>query len=169
MLSEKILELLNEQIKKEFHSAYLYLGIESYFSDMGLKGMANWFRIQAKEETEHAMKIFDYVVETGGLVKLGEISEVTSKYDTPLDAMKAAAGHERYITKSIYNIVDAAIEEKDHKTISFLNWFVDEQVEEEGNADDNVMNLELVKDHPNGLFMINREMGKRVHIPIDSE
>jgi ferritin len=165
MLSEKILGLLNGQIKKEFHSAYLYLGIEAYFRDMGLNGMANWFRIQVQEETDHAMKIYDYVVETGGLVRLGEIGAVASEYGTPLDAMKAAADHERYITRSIYEIVDAAIDEKDHKTNSFLKWFVDEQVGEEANADENVRNLELVKDHPNGLYMINKEMGTRVKQP----
>jgi len=169
MVSEKILNLLNEQIKKELHSAYLYLGIEAYFQEKGLKGMANWFRIQAQEELDHAMKFFNFVNEVGGLAELGTIEAVTSKYKNPLEAMKASLHHEQYITKSIYTIVDAAGEEKDYKTNSFLQWFIDEQVEEEANAEDNVRNLELVKDHPNGLFMIDREMSQRTYVPIATE
>lgn len=167
MVSEKILKLLNEQIKKEFHSAYIYLGIEAYFQEKGLKGMANWFRVQAQEEVDHAMKFFNFVTEVGGLAKLGTIDEVPSIYDSPLEAMKAGLEHERYITASIYKIADAAAEEKDHKTNSFLQWFVDEQVEEEANAEDNVRNLELVHGNPSGLFMIDREMAARVYVPID--
>jgi ferritin len=169
MLSKSILKLLNEQIKKEFHSAYLYLGIEAYFEDQGLKGMANWFRVQAKEELDHAIKFFNYVNETGGLAQLGTIEKVTSAYSSPLEAMKASLNHERYITASIYTIVDTAVEEKDHKTNSFLRWFVDEQVEEEANAEENVKNLELVKDSPNGIFMINKEMAARVYVPMTTE
>ncbi|MBN2557796.1 MAG: ferritin [Clostridia bacterium] len=166
MVSENILGLLNEQIKKELHSAYLYKGIEAYFENLGLKGMANWFMVQAQEEMGHAMKFFNYVNEVGGLVQLGTIEAVTSKYKSPLEAMKASLEHERYITASIYKIVDAAIDERDHKTNSFLQWFIDEQVEEEANAEENVRNLELVKDSPNGLFMVNAELAKRVYVPI---
>lgn len=169
MVSEKMLNLLNEQIKKELHSAYLYLGIEAYFQDKGLKGMANWFRIQAKEELDHAMKFFHYVNEVGGLAQFGTIEAVTSTYKDPLEAMKISLHHEQYITKSIYSIVDVAQQEKDYKTNSFLQWFVDEQVEDEANAEDNVRNLELVKDHPNGLFMVDREMTTRVYVPIATE
>lgn len=169
MVSEKILNLLNEQIKKELHSAYLYLGIEAYFEEKGLKGMANWFRIQAQEELDHAMKFFKYINEVGGLAELGTIEAVTSVYKSPLEAMKASLHHEQYITKSIYTIVDAAMDERDHKTNSFLKWFIDEQVEEEANAEDNVKHLELVKDHPNGLFMVDREMASRAYVPIAAE
>lgn len=166
MISKNILKLLNEQIQKEFHSAYLYLGIEAYFEDQGLKGMANWFRVQAQEEQDHAMKFFNYVNEVGGLAELGTIEKVTSTYTSPLEAMKASLHHERYITNSIYKIVDLAVEERDHKTNSFLQWFVDEQVEEEANAEENVKNLELVNDSPNGVFMINKEMAARAYVPI---
>lgn len=166
MISENILKLLNEQIRKEFHSAYLYLGIEAYFTELGLRGMANWFRIQTQEELDHAMKFFNYVNEVGGLAQLGAIGKVTSIYKSPLEAVKTSFEHEKFITASIYNIVDAAIDERDHKTNSFLQWFIDEQVEEEANADENVKNLELVKDNQNGLFMINAEMAKRVYVPI---
>ena len=154
VISESILKLLNEQIKKEFHSAYLYLGIETYFENQGLKGMANWFRVQAQEELDHAMKFFNYVKEVGGLAQLGTIEKVTSTYKSPLEAMKTSLHHERYITDSIYKIVDLAIEERDHKTNSFLKWFVDEQV------------LERVKDSPNGIFMVNKELAARVYVPI---
>ena len=169
MVSDKMLKLLNDQIRKEFHSAYVYLGIEAYLNDLGLKGMANWFNIQTKEELDHAMKFFNYVNEVGGLAQLGTIEAVTSTYESPLAAMKAALDHEIFITGEIYKIVDAAVEERDHKTNSFLRWFVDEQVEEEANADENVKNLEFVKDNPNGLFMINNEMAKRVYVPIAAE
>ncbi len=169
MVSESILKLLNEQIKKELHSAYVYLGIEAYLADLGLKGMANWFRVQTQEELDHAMKFFGYVNEVGGLAQLGTIEEVSTSYETPLAAMQAALDHERYITGEIYKIVDAAVEERDHKTNSFLKWFVDEQVEEEANAEDNVKNLELVKDSPNGVFMIDREMASRVYVPMAAE
>ena len=154
MVSEKIL------------NAYVYLGIEAYLNDLGLKGMANWFRVQTQEEVDHAMKFYTYVTEIGGLPQLGTIDSVATTYESPLAAMKAALDHERYITGEIYKIVDAAIEERDHKTNSFLQWFVDEQVEEEANAEDNVKNLEFVHDNPNGLFMINTEMAKRVYVPI---
>lgn len=169
MVSEKILKLLNDQIKKELHSAYVYLGIEAYLADLGLKGMANWFRVQTQEELDHAIKFFGYVNEVGGLAQLGTIEEVSTTFNTPLEAMKTALEHERYITDEIYKIVDAAVEEKDHKTNSFLKWFIDEQVEEEANAEDNVKNLELVKDSPNGLFMIDREMASRVYVPMAAE
>lgn len=169
MISENILKLLNDQIKKELHSAYVYLGIEAYLADLGLKGMANWFRIQTQEELDHAMKFFNYVSEVGGLAQLGTIDEVSTTYDSPLEAMKASLKHEQYITAEIYKIVDAAVEERDHKTNSFLQWFVDEQVEEEANAEDNVKSLEFVKDNPNGLFMIDREMAARVYVPIAAE
>lgn len=166
VVSDNILKLLNEQIQKEFHSAYLYLGIEAYFQEKGLKGMANWFRVQAQEEVDHAMKFFNYVTEVGGLAQLGTIEKVTSTYDSPLEAMKASLKHEQFITASIYNIVDKALDERDHKTNSFLQWFVDEQVEEEANAEDNVRNLELVDDSPNGVFLVDREMAARVYVPI---
>ena len=165
MVNEKVLSLLNKQILEEFRSAYIYLGIETYFNDTGLKGMANWFRVQSQEELDHAVKILNYVQEIGGHVELPTIKEVSSNYPSPLAALESALKHEQHITNLIYKIMDAAIEERDHKTKSFLQWFVDEQVEEEANVGDQVNRLRLVKDSPEALFYLDNELGQRVYTP----
>lgn len=165
MISERIQSKLNEQVQKEFYSAYLYLSIEAYFTSLNLNGFANWFRIQAQEERDHAMMIFEYINRVGGRVKLGQIDAPKTEFESIEEALKLTLEHEQFVTSSIYSIVDAAQEEKDHKTNSFLQWFVNEQVEEEENADNNVRKHELVKGDGRGILMLDAELAQRVYAP----
>lgn len=165
MVSERIQKLLNEQIQKEFYSAYLYLSIEAYFQSLNLNGFANWFHIQTQEERDHAMIIFNYVNRIGGRVVLGQIDAPQVEFSSIEEALKRTLEHEQFVTKSIYNIVDVAVEERDHKTNSFLQWFVNEQVEEEENADNNIKKFEMVKDDGKGILMLDAEMAARVYVP----
>ncbi len=165
MIGKRIVDALNEQVNAELYSAYLYLSMEAYFHDAALAGFANWMRIQTQEEVVHAMKIYDYVVERGGRVVLKAIARPQVTWKSPLDAFKAAYKHEQKVTGLINGLVDLAIKEKDYATNSFLQWFVDEQVEEEASAGDIVQKLKLVERAPGGLFMLDKEMAQRVFTP----
>jgi ferritin len=165
MIKKTIEEKLNEQIQKEFYSAYLYLAIEAYFLSINLDGFANWFHVQAQEERDHAMLIFNYINRVAGRVNLRQINEPPADFGSVEEALKAALDHERFVTSSIYDIVDLANSEKDHKTIAFLQWFVNEQVEEEENAEKNLAAFQFVKDDPKGILLLDREMAARVYTP----
>lgn len=165
MLSKKMEKALNEQINKEIYSAYLYMSMSAHSTDIGLSGFANWFMVQYHEEMEHAMKIYDYVNDQGGKVILMTIDQPPSNFRDPMDMFKKTLKHEQFVTKSINDLVDLAIKEKDHATQIFLQWFVTEQIEEEGNDNDIIAKLELAGDKGNGLFMIDKELGTRVYTP----
>ena len=165
MISERIQDKLNEQIQKEFYSAYLYLSMEAYFASENLNGFANWFHIPAQEERDHAMMIFDYVNRVGGRVLLRQIDAPRVEFASPEDVLKATLEHEQFVTRSIYDIVDVALEEKDHKTNSFLQWFVNEQVEEEENAENNLKRFAMVKGDGRGILMLDSEFAQRVYTP----
>lgn len=165
MLSKKMEKALNQQVNAEMYSAYLYLSMESYFKSMNLNGFANWMRTQTQEEMSHAMKIYDYVNERGGRILLKPIEGPQTKWDSPLAVFEAVLAHEKKVTGLINKLVDLAIEQKDHATNSFLQWFVTEQVEEESSADDNVQKLKMMKNAPGGMFMLDRELGQRVFTP----
>ncbi len=167
MLSEKILEALNKQINAEFYSAYLYLAMSAYFEARNLKGFANWMRVQAQEETTHAMKIYDYVVERGGKVKLMAIEQPPAEWGSPLEAFEAAYNHEIKITGMINELVNLAMEEKDHATYNMLQWFVAEQVEEEASTDEIVQKLKMLGEDSRGILMIDRELAQRVFSPVE--
>ncbi len=162
MLKEKMLTALNKQINAEMYSAYLYLSMEAYFQSINLKGFANWMRAQAQEEMMHAMKIYDFVFERGEKVTLEAIDKPESSWDSPLAAFKEVLKHEQYVTSLINDLVDLAIEEKDHASNIFLQWFITEQVEEEASADEVIQRLKLVKENNAGLFMIDAQLGTRV-------
>jgi ferritin len=166
MLSEKLTQKLNEQVVKEFYSAYLYLSIEAYLASLNLTGFANWFHVQAQEERDHAMLIFNYMVKVGGKIALGAIAAPPSDLPSIGDALQLTYNHELEVTRSIYSILDIALEEKDHKTSAFLQWFVNEQTEEEANADNNVKRLDLVGNDGRGILMMDGEMAARVYTPI---
>jgi len=168
MLSQTLQDKLNDQIMKEFYSAYLYLSIEAYFASMNLSGFGNWFHVQAQEERDHAMLIFNYINKVGGRVLLKQIDAPTSDFASIGGALKITLEHERIVTKSIYDIVDAATEEKDHKTTSFLQWFVNEQTEEESNAENNVKKFARVENDGRGIMMLDAELSLRVYVPIIS-
>jgi len=162
MLSKKMTNALNEQINKEMYSAYLYLAMSAYSDKKGLKGFANWFYVQYQEEMEHAMRIYYYIQEQGEQVMLKAIEKPPAEFGTPLETFQKTLEHEKFVTKSIHDLVDLAVQEKDHASQIFLQWFVSEQVEEEGNANDIIDKLNLVGKQGNGLFMIDKELGARV-------
>ena len=162
MLSERMLKGLNEQVTKELFSAYFYLGIAAYFKDSGFEGFSTWMEAQAEEELGHAIRIYDYVFERGGKVELYKIEMPKQEFESPLKAFEAVYLHEVGVTESIYKLVEIAQEENDHATYQFLQWFVEEQVEEEATAKAVVDKLKIIGDHPQGLFMLDRELGTRV-------
>lgn len=165
MISEKIEQMLNEQIQKEFYSAYLYLSMSGYFKSVDLDGFANFYYVQAQEERDHAMKIFNYVDEVGGKIVLKQIDAPKSDFESIEQVLGMALSHEQYVTKSIHEIVDAALGEKDHTTYSFLQWFINEQVEEEATADHNLKMMKLVGNDGRGILMLDAELAKRVYTP----
>ncbi len=161
MIKEKILEPLNRQLNAELYSAYLYLSMAAYFESVSLKGFANWMRVQAKEELTHAMRFYDYIVERGGRVKLDSVEKPPSEWNSPLDVFEAVYEHEVKVTSMINDIVDLALKEKDYATYNMLQWFVNEQVEEEASADEIVRKLKMVGDEGRAIFMIDRELAQR--------
>ena len=163
MLSKKLLDGLNKQINEEYYSSYLYQAMVGYFADLNLDGCAHWMKMQAEEEHMHGLKIFDYVAERGGRIELFEVAKPPMEWESPRAAFEAAFEHEKFMTESISKLADLAILEKDHATNSFLQWYVDEQVEEEASFDGVVQQLKLAGDG-GGLFMIDRELGQRVEI-----
>ena len=168
MLSDRMEKALNDQINAELYSAYLYLAMAAYFESINLGGFGNWMRIQAQEELTHAMKFYDFVYERGGRVSLAAVDAPPKEWDSPLAAFEGAYAHECKVSAMINDLVNIAIEEKDHATNNFLQWFVSEQVEEEASADAVVQKLKLIGDHGNGIFMLDRELGQRVfHAPAE--
>ena len=164
MLSKKMEKALNDQIKWEYYSAYLYLSLSAYFSEQGLPGFANWMDVQFQEEQFHARRMFDYVNSKGGRVLLQAIDAPPADWKSPLDAFQFAMNHEYEVTKRINALVTLAQKENDHASAIFLQWFVTEQVEEEANFGDTVNKLKLVGDG-GGLFMLDRDLATRVFTP----
>ncbi|CAD6490785.1 MAG: Ferritin-like domain protein [Candidatus Argoarchaeum ethanivorans] len=165
MLSEKMQEALNGQLNKEMYSAYLYMAMSAYSTYTGLKGFANWFMVQYQEEMMHAMKIYDYINDQGEQAKLAAIGQPATEFESPLDMFEKTLEHEKFITRSINELVDIAIAEKDHATNIFLQWYVTEQIEEEGNDNEIIARLKLVGKDGNGLLMLDRELAARVFTP----
>jgi len=161
MLSEKLQKALNEQINNELFAAYQYLAMAEYFAAMNLDGFAHWMRLQREEEIGHAMKIFDFVIDRDGRVKLGAIAAPPSKFASPLDVLKKALEHERAVTEKINGLYTSAKKENDYPTEALMQWFVLEQVEEEASALKVVERLEMAGDDKAALLMIDREMGQR--------
>lgn len=154
-------EALNDQVNAELYSAYLYLAMAAYFESLRLSGFANWMRAQTKEETTHAMKIYDFICEQGGRVVLKSIAQPPDQWQSPLHAFEAAQKHERKVTAMINDLVKLASQEKEQTTSTFLQWFVDEQVEEESSVGQVVGKLKAAQKTPDGLKLIDQEMGKR--------
>jgi len=162
MLNNKMQEALNSQINAEIYSSYLYLSMSAYFESINLSGFASWMRAQAQEEMVHAMKFYDYVNERGGRVILGPIEAPPSEWESAVSVFDATYQHEQKVTGLINDLVDLAIEEKDHATNNLLQWFVSEQVEEEASASGVLNKAKLTGDAPGGLFMLDQELGARV-------
>jgi len=169
MISKKLEQALNDQVNSEAYSAYLYLAMQAYFESMNLPGFANWMRIQVQEESMHVMKIYDFVNERNGRVILKFIAEPPAEWESPLAAFEAAYKHEQLVTGRINDLVDLAIEEKDHATNTFLQWFVNEQGKEESSVNKVVQKLKMMDNAPGGQFLIDRELGQRVFTPPTTE
>ncbi len=169
MISKKMEDALNEQVNAELYSAYLYLSMESYFKAQNLNGFANWMRVQTQEEVTHATKIYEFISERGGRAILKAIEGPQTEWDSALAVFNAVYKHEQKVTGLINDLVDLAIKEKDHATNSFLQWFVNEQVEEESSADGIVQQLKMMENAPGGMFMLDRELGQRVFTPPATE
>jgi ferritin len=165
MFTEKVSKLLNDQINKEFYSAYLYLHFANYFTEEGLDGFANWYSIQAQEERDHALLFVQYMQDNEIKVTYGAIDQPDTVINTYMDALKAGLAHEQFVTESIHTIYDAAHEVKDFRTMQFLDWFVKEQGEEEKNATDLIRKLELFGSDPKSLYLLDQELGARVYAP----
>ena len=168
MLSEKTTSALNAQINREMYSAFLYMAMSNHANHIGLKGFANWFMVQFHEEMLHAMKIYEYVQRQGGNVTLGAIDAPPAEFASPLEMFTQTLTHERFITRSINELMEIAIGEKDHATQIFLQWYVSEQVEEEENDNDIIAQLKLIGDNPQGMMMLDRELAARMTtVPTD--
>ena len=163
MMNSKVRDLLNQQINKEFYSAYLYLEFSNYFEDAGLDGFANWYMVQAKEERDHAMLFYQYLQNENQKVTLEAIDKPEKKITCHMDVLKAGLEHEEYVTSLINDIYAAAHEVKDFRTMQFLDWFVKEQGEEETNANDLITKMELFGSDPKSLYMLNQELMARVY------
>ena len=163
MIKEKVSALLNNQINKEFYSAYLYLDFANYFTARGLNGFANWYTIQAQEERDHAMLFVQYMHNNNLNVTYEAIDKPNVALTDDLTVLKAGLTHEEYVTDLIHTIYDAAYEAKDFRTMQFLDWFVKEQGEEETNANELIGKMELFGTDAKGLYMLDQELGARVY------
>jgi ferritin len=161
MFNQKIQDAMNDQIQRELESAYIYLSMAAYFDSAALPGMAQWMKVQFQEEQFHAQKFYDYVDERGGRIKLQPIGQPPVEFESPLDAFGQALAHEEKITGHINDLYALAVEERDFASQIFLNWFVEEQVEEEKNAQDIIDVLERIGDNGHPLLMFDRELGQR--------
>lgn len=161
MIKDKMLKAINKQINEEYASAYIYLSMSAFFESVNLQGFAHWMRVQVREETAHGDKFFKHIVERGGRVALKAIPEPAFEWKSPLDAFQAALKHEQHITACIHKLMDLAHAEKDYAAIGLLQWFVDEQVEEEAHAEEIVQKLTMMGDAKHAIYMLDRELGAR--------
>lgn len=164
MLDKKLEDAFNCQINKELYSEYLYLGMKAIFADMNLPGFVNWFDVQVQEERAHAMGMFDYVHERNAHVKLEAIDKPEIKGSTPLEIFEQVLEHEEYVTSRINALMDVAEEVKDRAALSFLDWYLKEQVEEESNVGGVLANLKLIGDDKKALFMLDKELAVRTFV-----
>ena len=160
-MDKSIQKAINKQIGLELYSAYVYLAMSAHFAEQNFDGFAGWMRGQASEEQEHAMRLFDYLLERGAHVELGAVNAPPKEFGTPLEIYEEALGHEREVTKSIHAIYELAREKKDYATEIALQWFITEQVEEEATAEAAVEQLRLAGDNASALLMLDRQFGQR--------
>ena len=165
MISTRIQEALSEQLNREFYSAYLYLAMSAYCSNSDFNGAANWLELQYEEEIVHATRIYRYLVEQGVHVQLAQIDAPPSEFGSLLDVFKASLAHEQAMSARLNELSDLALAAKDHATYNLLQWFVNEQVEEEATLNGIIAKIRLVKDDGYGLLMIDNELGARVAAP----
>jgi ferritin len=165
MLSKKLQDALNEQMKNEFFSAYLYLAMAGYFQSEDLPGFASWMRVQALEELTHGEKFFNFICDVGGRTELRPIDGPGNDFKSPLAAIEFGLSHERFVTESIGNLMELSRSEKNHATEIMLTWFVTEQVEEEASFSLLIRKLKRVEGDGRGLLLLDQELGQRVFVP----
>lgn len=161
MFTNRLQNAINDQINAEFYSAYLYLSMSAYFESKDLPGFAHWMRIQYEEEIIHALKFFDFLNDRGARVVLNAIDSPPSEFGEVEDVFANVLLHEQKVTSLIHNLYSLALDEGDYPTQSLLQWFIDEQVEEEKTASDVLAQIRMVKDYPPGILMLDRELGSR--------
>jgi ferritin len=161
MFNKKIQDAINAQIKREMESAYIYFSMAAYFDSVNLPGFAHWMKMQFQEEQTHAFKFYDYIYDRGGRVVLQAIDQPPVEFQSPLDAFEKTLAHEEKVTGHINDLYALAVEEKDFATQIILQWFVEEQVEEEKTAGDIVDVLKRIGDNDHALIMLDRELGQR--------
>lgn len=164
MLSEKMNKAFNDQINAELYSEYLYLSMKAYFADKNLQGFVNWMDVQVQEEHAHAMGMFDYVIERGGRVELAPIDKPRHDWESPLEVFEHVLEHEQYVTSRINALMDVAESEKDRAALSFLDWYLKEQVEEESNVGGVLATLKLIGNDTQALFMLDKELAARTFV-----
>ena len=165
MLSNQLLDALNEQVNFEFYSSYTYLAMAAYAESVDLSGFANFFRVQAQEEMSHAMKFYDYIFQKGGMVKLEAIEKPKVEYNNIIEVFETGFNHEQTVTRRIYELADIATAEREHATMSLLKWFVDEQVEEENNFQTILKKVRRLEGNPAAMYMLDEELSTRVFTP----
>jgi ferritin len=162
MISKTMFNAMNEQIKHELESAYIYLSMAHYFHSQNLDGMAHWMRAQVHEETIHAMKFFDHLTSRGASLTLLDLKQIKTTWKNPLEPWKDAYAHEQFITAKIHALLKIARKENDYTAEPLLAWFVNEQIEEESNTDKVCRQMEMIGDSKQGIFMLDRELGTRI-------
>ncbi|AOR22826.1 ferritin [Clostridium taeniosporum] len=165
MLNKNLLDKLNKQVNFEFYSSYTYLSMAGYAESMDLPGFANFFRVQAKEELDHAMKLYDYIFQKNGIVILEQIPQPAKDFKNIVDVFEKGYEHEQLVTKKIYELADIAYEEREHATMSLLKWFIDEQVEEENNFNLLLKKVKRFEANPASLYMMDEELATRTYAP----
>ncbi len=164
--NEKVLDLLNKQMNFEFYSAHVYLGMASYCSSLGLDGFESWFKVQYQEEVAHAMKFFDFINSRGGRAVISNFGDINNEYGSLEKVLNAALAHEQLVTSKIQSIAKVALDSADLTSFSFIQWFIDEQVEEEETLSDLIGDVERVGE--GSLYLIDKELATRVFVPIDA-
>lgn len=165
MLSDKLIEAINEQINYEMYSANIYFAMQSYCDSLDLDGFANFFKVQIEEENYHILKFYNFLKTMGARIKIGAVEGPSNDYSSVSDIFKRGLEHEKKVTARIYNLMDMATEEREHATISLLKWFIDEQVEEEDTFSKLIKKLDRIGENTAGLYMLDTELQSRTFIP----
>jgi len=165
VINKKVEDILNAQINKEFYSAYLYLAMSAYFDEIGLKGFSHWTKVQAKEEVDHGMILFDYIIERDGNVDLYQIEAPSKGFENPVQTFEMILDHERKVTESIKCVAELSEDECDMATRHFINWYISEQVEEEANVLDVIKKIKMFGTETSILYHIDKELGERQYTP----
>lgn len=165
MISDKLFSALNDQVNYEFYSAQIYLAMQAYCASEDLNGFANFFKVQVEEERFHASKFFDYIIDMNGKVIITGFENPDTDFNSMLAVFKNTLEHEQIVTKRIYNLMDISTEEKEHATISFLKWFIDEQIEEEKTDNSIIKKLQRIGEDKAALYMLDAELMLRVFTP----